>query len=299
MVEKFVCLHTITWYSKWEQGEHQTGVITGHRMSAFTSIMRRTAATVEMNLLRIVRNNNNNVADKKFVGVWRRRLSTGTTKNTRQQRGNTGTGSSSYEEEAAAAARERNKGIALHLLVASIFVFGASYASVPLYKVFCQMTGFGGTTQRVDDVKAITVKPVSGHKIIKVDFASNVHDAMPWTFRPTQSGVKLIPGETALAFFTVRNNSDKAVTGVATYNVHPPKAGLYFNKIQCFCFEEQRLGPKEEIDMPVFFFIDPEFAEDPVMRNVENIVLAYTFFKTGEEEVEPKKPPAAVVAAKS
>jgi cytochrome c oxidase assembly protein subunit 11 len=181
---------------------------------------------------------------------------------------------------------EKNKSIAVHLLVAAVFVFGASYASVPLYKVFCQVTGFGGTTQRADEAKAITVKPVSGAKIIKVDFMSNVHDAMPWKFRPTQKSVKLVPGETALAFFTVKNPTDKAITGVATYNVHPPKAGLYFNKIQCFCFEEQRLGPHEEIDMPVFFFIDPEFADDPTMHNVESIVLAYTFFKTGEEAIE-------------
>ena len=108
---------------------------------------------------------------------------------------------------------------------------------------------------------------------------------MPWKFKPTQSEVKLIPGETALAFYTVTNTSDKAITGVATYNVHPPKAGLYFNKIQCFCFEEQRLQPHEEIDMPVFFFIDPEIVNDPALKNVHSITLSYTFFKTDEEEV--------------
>lgn len=87
------------------------------------------------------------------------------------------------------------------------------------------------------------------------------------------------------------NSAEYAITGVATYNVYPPKAGLYFNKIQCFCFEEQRLGAKEEIDMPVFFFIDPDFATDPAMENVTNITLSYTFFKTGDEKVEPETTP--------
>ena len=123
--------------------------------------------------------------------------------------------------------------------------------------------------------------------MIKVVFSSNVHSTMCWNFYPSQREVKLIPGETALAFYTVSNPSDKAITGVATYNVFPPKAGLYFSKIQCFCFEEQRLGPKEEIDMPVFFYIDPEFSKDPAMDAVTCITLSYTFFKTGEEDVEP------------
>lgn len=168
----------------------------------------------------------------------------------------------------------------------AIVVFGVSYASVPLYKVFCQMTGFGGTTQVADEKKAKSIKPVEGAEMIKVYFMANVHSEMPWRFRPTQREVKVVPGETALAFYTVRNNEKYPVTGVATYNVHPPKAGLYFNKIQCFCFEEQRLGAEEEIDMPVFFFIDPEIIDDPAMENVRNITLSYTFFKTGDEQVE-------------
>lgn len=182
--------------------------------------------------------------------------------------------------------RESNRATALHITAAVVFVFGVSYASVPLYKIFCQVTGFGGTTQRVDDAAAVVVSPVDGAKIIRIDFTSSVHAAMPWKFKPTQKSVKVVPGETALAFYTVTNPTDKVITGVATYNVHPPKAGLYFNKIQCFCFEEQRLGPKEEIDMPVFFYIDPEVVDDPTMKNVTSIMLSYTFFKTGEETPE-------------
>mgnify|MGYP003386195397 CR=1 FL=1 len=123
-----------------------------------------------------------------------------------------------------------------------------------------------------------------------VSFESTIPDTMPWTFTPTQNNVKIIPGETALAFYTAKNNSDKAIVGVATYNVIPSKAALYFNKIQCFCFEEQRLEPGEEVDMPVFFFIDPEILDDPALSNINNILLSYTFFKTAEEEVEKKAP---------
>lgn len=174
--------------------------------------------------------------------------------------------------------------VAYYMGAIAVFIFGLSYASVPLYKVFCQMTGYGGTTQRADVNKV--VEPVPGAKVIKVDFVANTHSTMPWKFKPTQNEVRIVPGETALAFYTVTNPTDKAILGVATYNVFPPKAGLYFNKIQCFCFEEQRLGPHEEIDMPVFFFIDPEICNDPAMDNTTSITLSYTFFKTGEEEIE-------------
>ena len=152
-----------------------------------------------------------------------------------------------------------------------------------LSSVFCQMTGFGGTTQRMDVNTAAVLKPSTSGRVVKVDFTSTVHSTMPWTFTPTQRSVTVVPGETALAFYTVRNNSDVAITGVATYNVFPPKAGLYFNKIQCFCFEEQRLGPQEEIDMPVFFLLDPDMENDESLSGVNNITLSYTFFKTGDE----------------
>mmetsp|Transcript_1581 Transcript_1581/g.2570 ORF Transcript_1581/g.2570 Transcript_1581/m.2570 type:complete len:235 (-) Transcript_1581:70-774(-) len=197
---------------------------------------------------------------------------------------------------------DMNKRVAYYACAVAVSIFGVSYAAVPLYKAFCQMTGFGGTTQVADEKKAKAVKPVEGANIIKVYFMSSVHDEMPWKFKPTQSEVKVVPGETALAFYTVKNPTDHAVTGVATYNVFPPKAGLYFNKIQCFCFEEQRLGPHEEIDMPVFFFIDPEMVDDPAMDNISNITLSYTFFKTGEElpeKQEETKPLKKVIAASS
>ena len=182
--------------------------------------------------------------------------------------------------------QDKNKTVAYFATALTLLVFGMSYAAVPLYKVFCQMTGFGGQAQKLTQeqtIKAIEVKPVKGAKVIKVDFSSNVHSSMPWTFKPTQASIKIIPGETALAFYTVKNTKDYAITGVATYNVFPPQAAIYFNKIQCFCFEEQRLGPHEEIDMPVFFYLDPELTTDPACEHITNITLSYTFFKTGDE----------------
>lgn len=243
------------------------------------------------------------------------------------------------------AANERSVKIASYAAAVVIGTLGATYASVPLYKMFCQATGFGGTTQRVtlkewaegqerrdetgsskvsqalwdklidmsnvprdmlpkskgssshgrgaktwtDEEAAERLKslrPVKNGRMITVRFDSTVGDIMPWSFVPTQLDVKVVPGETALSFFTATNHSDKAITGVATYNVHPPRAGLYFNKIQCFCFEEQRLLPGETVDMPVFFFVDPDYADDPQLARINNITLSYTFFQTDEDDEE-------------
>lgn len=179
---------------------------------------------------------------------------------------------------------ERNQKLALYMISLALATLGASYASVPLYKVFCAATGFGGTTQRVDGSEAKDMTPAADGRVLKITFAADVTDEMPWKFSPQQNHVKVAPGETALAFYKATNPTKTAITGVATYNVHPPKAGLYFNKIQCFCFEEQRLRAGEDIDMPVFFFVDKEILSDPTMTHVNNITLSYTFFKTGEEE---------------
>mmetsp|Transcript_1604 Transcript_1604/g.2474 ORF Transcript_1604/g.2474 Transcript_1604/m.2474 type:complete len:299 (-) Transcript_1604:286-1182(-) len=206
-----------------------------------------------------------------------------------------------------------NARIASYLAAVTIGVVGATYASVPLYKMFCQATGYGGTTQRVEwepaaaemtttknavgkshantwtdeeaSEKLASLKPnLTGGRLIRVCFDSTIGDVLPWTFVPAQASVKVVPGETALCFFTTTNHSDKAITGVATYNVYPPKAGLYFNKIQCFCFEEQRLLPGETVDMPVFFYIDPDYESDAALKRCNNITLSYTFFQTDVDE---------------
>jgi len=171
----------------------------------------------------------------------------------------------------------------MYMLSLALGTLGVSYASVPLYKVFCQATGFGGTTQRAEDNRLEDLTPAEDGRVLKITFTADVSDEMPWRFKPQQRSIKVVPGETALAFYKASNSTKTAITGVATYNVFPPKAGLYFNKIQCFCFEEQRLRPGDEIDMPVFFFIDKDILKDKSMGNVNHITLSYTFFKTGDD----------------
>ncbi|GLV34655.1 Cytochrome c oxidase copper chaperone COX11 [Carabus blaptoides fortunei] len=119
-------------------------------------------------------------------------------------------------------------------------------------------------------------------KELTIRFNADIGASMRWNFKPQQSEIKVLPGETALAFYTAKNPADTPVTGISTYNVIPFEAGQYFNKIQCFCFEEQLLNPHEQVDMPVFFYIDPEFVEDPKMEFVNTITLSYTFFEAKE-----------------
>ena len=175
---------------------------------------------------------------------------------------------------------------------------GVTYASVPLYRMFCQATGFGGTTRRrtLEDKLAEqrnlpeSVKAAAANREVVISFNADVAEGMPWRFVPTQRSVRVRPGETTLAFFTAKNRSDRDVTGVATYNVQPNKAGSHFNKVQCFCFEEQRLRAGEEVDMPVFFYLDPEFAADPAMVDVRDVTLSYTFFRSDDfDELEEEE----------
>lgn len=155
------------------------------------------------------------------------------------------------------------------------------------YRLYCQTTGLGGSAvagHASDQIENMV--PVKD-RIIKVTFNADVHASLQWNFRPQQTEIYVVPGETALAFYKAKNPTDKPVIGISTYNVVPFEAGQYFNKIQCFCFEEQRLNPQEEVDMPVFFYIDPEFAEDPRMVNVDLITLSYTFFEAKEGQKLP------------
>jgi cytochrome c oxidase assembly protein subunit 11 len=176
----------------------------------------------------------------------------------------------------------------IYLLALAVGMVGATYASVPLYRMFCQATGFGGTTRRktIEDKLRESeslperTKAAASARAVTVSFNADVAEGMPWRFAPTQKNVVVRPGETTLAFFTAKNRSKEPVVGVATYNVQPNKAGSYFNKVQCFCFEEQRLRGGEEVDMPVFFYLDPEFATDPAMADVNDVILSYTFFRS-------------------
>ncbi|KAJ4762662.1 Cytochrome c oxidase assembly protein ctaG [Rhynchospora pubera] len=174
----------------------------------------------------------------------------------------------------------------VYLVGLAAAMVGASYAAVPLYRRFCQATGYGGTVQRKESVEEKIARHArdgtTTSREIVVQFNADVADGMPWKFTPTQREVRVKPGESALAFYTAENRSSAPITGVSTYNVTPMKAAVYFNKIQCFCFEEQTLLPGEQIDMPVFFYIDPEFETDPKMDGINNIILSYTFFKVND-----------------
>ncbi|XVF05170.1 hypothetical protein REPUB_Repub05bG0148500 [Reevesia pubescens] len=194
-----------------------------------------------------------------------------------------------YASNASNASKEQKSKKTLWYLTALVFAMvGSSYAAVPLYRRFCQATGYGGTVQRRESVEEKIARHekdgIVATREIVVQFNADVADGMPWKFVPTQREVRVKPGESALAFYTAENRSSTPITGVSTYNVTPMKAAVYFNKIQCFCFEEQRLLPGEQIDMPVFFYIDPEFETDPRMDGINNLILSYTFFKVSEEK---------------
>lgn len=183
--------------------------------------------------------------------------------------------------------KARNKTVLTYIAAAGVGMIGMSYAAVPLYRLYCQASGLGGTAVSGHDTEQVeTMTPVKD-RVIKVTFNADTHASMQWNFRPQQSEIYVVPGETALAFYRAKNPTDKAVIGISTYNVVPFDAGQYFNKIQCFCFEEQRLNPHEEVDMPVFFYIDPEFDLDPRMARVDTITLSYTFFEAKEGQRLP------------
>ena len=151
--------------------------------------------------------------------------------------------------------------------------------SPTLYRLFCAATGFGGTTQRVDsDLKT------ASDRVLTVRFDSNVAPGLPWRFRPVQRVVRVHLGEQKLVFFTAENLGDKAIVGHATFNVTPTSTGIYFNKIQCFCFTEERLDAHQKVDMPVVFFVDPALANDPDTRAVNTITLSYTFFRSANPD---------------
>lgn len=175
--------------------------------------------------------------------------------------------------------RQRKNQSTVHYVTGiGLFTFALAYAAVPIYRIFCQQTSVTGEVQRGDESKIVEMKPVKD-RVIKINFNANTAVSMMWNFKPQQREIYVVPGETALAFYTATNPTDKPVIGVSTYNVVPYEAGQYFNKIQCFCFDEQQLNPHEEVDMPVFFYISPEFADDPKMEHIDSIVLSYTFFE--------------------
>jgi len=174
-----------------------------------------------------------------------------------------------------AALTGKNTRIGLIALGIAGGMLGLGFASVPLYRIFCQITGFNGTTQRVDEARAATVVD-SGHTI-SVRFDGNVERGFPWEFKPVQVTDTVSIGARDMAIFTAKNLSDKPITGSATFNVEPAYTAKYFNKIQCFCFTEQTLKPHQQARMPVLYYIDPAILDDPDASKVEQITLSYTF----------------------
>lgn len=177
----------------------------------------------------------------------------------------------------------RNRVVFASLLLVVCSMTALSFAAVPLYRLFCQVTGFGGTTQI-----AIAAPDGVFDRLITVRFNSDIAPDLPWAFRPVQREVEVRVGEEKLAFYEATNRSEETLVGAAVFNVTPLKAGLYFSKIHCFCFEEQKLKPGESAEMPVSFFIDPEILRDPNLDDVETITLSYTFFRalSGEEQTK-------------
>ena len=170
------------------------------------------------------------------------------------------------------ASKRSDARIAYSVAGAAFLMLGLSFAAVPLYDMFCRVTGFGGTP-RVALEEAANL----GERTLTVRFDSNVGAGLNWSFEPEVGSIRLRTGQTATVFYKVTNRSDKETLGIATYNVAPNAFGPWFNKISCFCFTEQTLGPGESMDMPVVFFLDPELEKAETMRRMESVTLSYTF----------------------
>lgn len=175
----------------------------------------------------------------------------------------------------------RNRKTALIAAGGALAMLGLGFASVPLYRIFCQVTGFGGTTMRVNEAQAATVS-VSG-QTMSIRFDANVERGMPWQFRPEQTTDTVSIGARDMAIYIARNTSDQPVKGMASFNVEPEQVGKYFNKVQCFCFTEQTLKPGEEVRMPVLYYVDPKILDDPEAKDVEQITLSYTFHRVAQD----------------
>ena len=169
----------------------------------------------------------------------------------------------------------RNRRTFVAMVGVGLAMLGLGFASVPLYRIFCQQTGFNGTTQRAD--AGVTVQQATGHRL-SIRFDSNVQPGMPWQFKPEHPTQTVTVGAKSMAIFVAKNMSDRPVTGTASFNVTPTQAGAYFTKIQCFCFTQQTLQPGQEVRMPVLYYVDPKILTDPDNKDTQEITLSYTFY---------------------
>ena len=166
----------------------------------------------------------------------------------------------------------RNRKVATISFAVAAGMLAMAYAAVPLYKLFCQMTGYAGTTQRVTKASDTVLD-----RMVTIRFDANV-TGLAWRFEPVERKIDVRVGETTLAFYRATNLSDHVLVGTSTFNVSPDVTGGYFNKLECFCFKEQRLEPGQSIDMPVSFYVDPAFVKDKDTRHISEITLSYTFY---------------------
>ncbi|MBB4568465.1 cytochrome c oxidase assembly protein [Rhizobium leucaenae] len=189
----------------------------------------------------------------------------------------------------------RNNGLVVAMCLSFVVGMGAMCAAaVPLYRIFCEVTGFNGTTQRVDQASSVILD-----KSIKVSFDANVAPGVPWDFKPMQKEVDPKIGETVEIKFLVENKSDQPTRGQAIFNVSPVEAGAYFNKVQCFCFNETDLAPGEKREMPVVFYVDPEITKAEETKTITALTLSYTFYpRDGAKPVASNEDAAKVVEKK-
>ena len=174
--------------------------------------------------------------------------------------------------------KAQNKKVIFLITFVGMLMLSLSYAAVPLYDIFCRVTGFGGTTQI-----ASSAPGSSGHPNINIRFESNITDSLNWDFYSKTKTVKIPMGEEKTIYYFAKNLSDEPIVGTATFNVTPAKVGQYFMKIDCFCFVEQLLNPGESMNMPVTFFIDPDLYKDENVQEVNEITLSYTFMKSMDQ----------------
>lgn len=174
---------------------------------------------------------------------------------------------------------KKNAKVAIACVTFVSVMVGVSFAAVPLYDLFCRVTGFGGTTQVAENAPDQVID-----REITIRFDANVSGGLNWTFKPEVREVTLKVGETARINYIAQNNADVTTVGTSTFNVTPPQSGAYFNKLACFCFNEQPLAPGESISMPVEFFVSPGVVEDSDMDSVTAITLSYTFFPVNDPE---------------
>jgi cytochrome c oxidase assembly protein subunit 11 len=181
----------------------------------------------------------------------------------------------SERESATKPGPRRNRATGLAVALVFFVMLGAAFAAVPLYGLFCRATGFAGTTQVAHVAPALR-----GERLITVRFDTNVGPGLPWTVEPETTSLTLRTGATATVYFKFRNQVGRETAANAVYNVTPDVSGAYFDKIACFCFTEQHLGPAETVELPVVFFLDPKLEQDPTMKDVDELTLSYTLYPT-------------------